>query len=318
MMDLTPRPYQADRDLAAVHSVLIEGRQAMARGLGSYFVHPGDVNWWLFYINQDVDPFGRLTLWEDATGVVGWSLLSPNYRAFDVFLHPRLHGTPEAERVWAWTETRLIAELSAGRLRTMWVAEDDHALIGWLERRGFSSNEKDYLWNLERSLAGDVPPPCLPPGFTVRPVAGEAEAVPRALASHAAFGSQRPVAAYVEKYRRFMQSPVYAGALDLVVVPPAADEAAPAPMAAFAIAWSDTVNGVGLFEPVGTHPRFQRRGLGKAMLLEGLHRLQAAGLRTATVCAECHNPAAMRLYESVGFEPVRKILSFERTHTKDA
>ena len=27
------------------------------------YVHPGDVNWWLFYLNQDDDPFGHLTLW---------------------------------------------------------------------------------------------------------------------------------------------------------------------------------------------------------------------------------------------------------------
>ena len=30
--------------------------------------------------------------------------------------------------------------------------------------------------------------------------------------------------------------------------------------------WFDQVNGVGLFEPVATHPDFQGRGLGKAVM----------------------------------------------------
>jgi mycothiol synthase len=321
MTHLTPRPFGNPADLAALHRVLLAGRQAMAAGLGSYYVHVGDVNWWLFYLNQDDDPFGHLTLWEDAGEVVAWSLLSPRFGAFDVFAHPALVGTPAVAQVWAWTEARLAAVLtqpgqSAGALRTMWVGEDDTVLIAWLEARGFALDPAYYLWNMERPLAAALPAPCLPEGFTLRPVAGAAEAAPRALAAHAAFGSRQPEAAYVEKYRRFMQSPVYAEAVDLVVVPPAAGAALPV-MAAFAIAWADHANGVGLFEPVGTHPHFQRQGLGKALLLEGLRHMQAAGLHTAAVCVECDNPAALRLYESAGFVPVRKILTYTRLLTKE-
>ena len=108
-----------------------------------------------------------------------------------------------------------------------------------------------------------------------------------------------------------MGSPVYAGALDLVVVPPS-PHGKPPLMAAFAVAWSDLVSRAGLCEPVGTHPNYQRQGLAKALLLAGLGRLQAGGLRTATVCVEDDNPAALKRYESVGFEPVRKIMTYER------
>jgi mycothiol synthase len=322
MTTLIPRPFCPPADLSALHHVLLAGRRAMAVRPGSYYVHIGDVNWWLFYLNQDDDPFGHLTLWEDAGEVVAWSLLSPRFGGFDVFTHPALSGTLAAEQVWAWTEARLAAVLaergqSGGALRTMWVGEHDSALIAWLQARGFAPDLAYYLWHMERPLAAALPTPCLPEGFTLRPVAGAAEAAPRALAAHAAFGSRQPEAAYVEKYRRFMQSPVYAEAVDLVVVPPSAG-AAPPSMAAFAVAWADHANGVGLFEPVGTHPHFQRLGLGKALLLAGLRHMQAAGLHTATVCVECDNPAALRLYASAGFEPVRKILTYTRLLTKDA
>ncbi len=323
-MPLTPRPYRAHADLAAVHAVLTAGRAAMQAGGRAYYVHPGDVNWWLFYLNQADDPAAHLTLWEQAGQVAGWSLLSPAFAAFDVFLLPALRGTPEAAAVWAWTEAQLLAVLggASAQLQTVWVSEDDDVLTAWLAGRGYTPSADDYLWSLERPLAGALPAPCPPDGFTLRPLAGEAETAPRALAAHAAFGSRQPAAGYVERYRRFMRSPVYAGALDLVAVPPSLPTGHPpaerhSAVAAFALAWTDPANGVGLFEPVGTHPRYQRQGLGRALLLEGLRRWQQAGLRTATVCVESGSPAALRLYESVGFAPARKLLTFTKTFTKE-
>ena len=61
------------------------------------------------------------------------------------------------------------------------------------------------------------------------------------------------------------------------------------------------MNGVGHFEPVGTHPDFQRRGLGKALLLNSLRQMQILGMTSATVCTGESNTRAARLYESVGF-----------------
>ena len=63
------------------------------------------------------------------------------------------------------------------------------------------------------------------------------------------------------------------------------------------------MNRVGLFEPVGTHPDFQRKGLGKAVMLEALRRLQKQGMEQAIVCTAHDNAAALRLYTSIGFEP---------------
>ena len=54
-----------------------------------------------------------------------------------------------------------------------------------------------------------------------------------------------------------MRSPVYDRDLDIVAV--SADDR----IGAFCIVWMDAVNRVGLFEPVGTHPDFQRKGLGE-------------------------------------------------------
>ncbi len=42
----------------------------------------------------------------------------------------------------------------------------------------------------------------------------------RAAASHAAFESSRPIEAYIESYRNFTKSPVYAPERDVVIVAP--------------------------------------------------------------------------------------------------
>jgi len=65
--------------------------------------------------------------------------------------------------------------------------------------------------------------------------------------------------------------------------------------------WFDPINAVGLFEPVGTHPDFQAKGLGKAVMAEGLRRMKVAGMRTAIVGFDPSNAAALALYTSMGF-----------------
>jgi ribosomal protein S18 acetylase RimI-like enzyme len=103
-----------------------------------------------------------------------------------------------------------------------------------------------------------------------------------------------------------MRSPVYEDERDMVVTAPGGR------IAAFCIYWLDPVNKVGNFEPVGTHPDFQKRGLGKAVLLESLRRMKAHGMETAIVCTDEGNEAAEKLYEAVGFRGVNRL----RLYTK--
>ena len=103
-----------------------------------------------------------------------------------------------------------------------------------------------------------------------------------------------------------MLSPAYNPGLDIVATSPDGR------IGAFCIAWPDPVNQVGLFEPVGSHPDFQRKGLGKAVMLEGLRRLLQMGMRAAIVSAEEDNTAAINLYETVGFQVVDRLGTYEK------
>ena len=68
-------------------------------------------------------------------------------------------------------------------------------------------------------------------------------------------------------------------------------------IAAFCTIWFDDVTPSAYFEPVATVPAHRRRGLGRAVMTEGLRRLQRLGATTAFVGGL--NPAANALYRSV-------------------
>jgi mycothiol synthase len=307
MPSVEPRAYRDTHDLERMKAILIAGRAA---GGPTYYVHVGDLDWWLHYLLQDQDRRHSIYLWEGerADGELsGWSLFSPRFGAFDVFVHPEV-GSERAERMWIWAEERMAAlvKVQGGHeLRTMWVSERDAALIALLERRGFARSAY-HLFYLARSLEGRIPAPALPPGYRVRHVIGASEATQRAAVSHAAFESPMPFERYEQRYRAFMGSPAYTPELDLVVETPDGQ------FGAFCICWLDGVNRAGLFEPVGTGPDWRRKGLGRAVLAEGLRRMQARGMRSVMVNVDYDNPAAQRLYAAVGFQAVHKILTFVR------
>lgn len=86
--------------------------------------------------------------------------------------------------------------------------------------------------------------------------------------------------------------------------------------ASFTNVWVDEVNHTIVFEPVGTHSDFRRRGIGRAMMAYVLKRMQAEhGIERAYVCHELDdkNPGAGAFYYSVGFRPKYEIHEYVKS-----
>lgn len=303
----SPRTFRGELDVEKMLALLVLGRKAAT---DTYYVHTGNLLWWLYYIESAEAARRQIYLWDapGEDGLLGWSLLSLDWRTFDVFTHPGLRGTPAAQEMFAWAQNTLQRQVkSAGgvMIRTMWISERDETLIDMLQQQGFSASSQVMLL-LERRLDGLVPDPRLPPGWQVRRVNGAAEAEPRAAASYGAFESKLPQARYLQRMLDFMRSLAYSRALDLAAVGPQGQHAA------FCLAWSDPVNRVGYFEPVGAHPVFRGRGLAKTVLSVGLQALQADGMAVATVCVNESNLAGQALYHAAGFRLLHKLLTFQR------
>ncbi len=188
-------------------------------------------------------------------------------------------------------------------------ADDEFALARWAahgyepDPAGMGDNGHWTQLN-ERDLT-DVARPVLPDGFRFR-TADEAGPAAAVEAHQAAWAPTAYTAASYEGVRR---TTAYRGDLHVLV------EAPDGTMAASTIMWLDEVNRTAEFEPVGTHPGYRRLGLGRAMLLHGMHLARAAGATHVTVAclgAPGH-PAARELYYGVGFRPVSRDVPLIRT-----
>jgi predicted N-acetyltransferase YhbS len=136
-------------------------------------------------------------------------------------------------------------------------------------------------------------------------MAGAADWEARVAVHRAAF---HPSKLTLAKYQEARRAPTYRPDLDLVAVAPNGD------YAAFTILWFEPENRVALFEPVGCHPDWQRRGLGRAVLYEGLRRLYELGAMRAHVGSWLDDSAGAKLYGAAGFHLVDRWYEWHKTY----
>lgn len=301
-------------DLEKMRSVLTAGRKAAN---GTYYVHIGDLNWWTHYTYPGQELWEYIYLWESAQGdgqLEGWALLNPHFGTFDVFINPSLRGSEHAAKMYIWAEACAAGfALSQGgdHISTIWILSDDQVLDAHLKSRGFKRDAEYHVY-MTRSLDEELLPVVLPQGYQVTDMHNDNNAEQRAAASYAAFQSRTPWERYLERYCRFRRSPVYKPEHDLVISAPGGR------LASFCLIWLDEENRVGLFEPVGTHPEYQRLGLGKAIMLAGLQRMRAEGMQTAIVNTEHDNLGAQQLYQSVGFQKTNRLYAYTKQLENDS
>jgi GNAT superfamily N-acetyltransferase len=177
----------------------------------------------------------------------------------------------------------------------VWAPELDELRQGLLISRGYiRDNGLEHQWCRHLEVPIDLAP--APPGYTIRSLGDGLELLERCYASGLGFHEGDIQVAVHNRngptwYRNILTAPLYRRDLDLVVIAP--DGA----IAAFCTIWFDDVTRSAYFEPVATVPSHQRRGLGKALMNEGLSRLQRMGAITAFACG--YSPRANTLYRSV-------------------
>jgi len=255
----------------------------------------GDLDWWR-WTRADGDDIGAARLWFAGDDLVG--VAYPTRGEVDLMVHPDHRAVDDAMLVWAEAR-RFETATAAGVVGPIgfdaWSFAADAAREATLRRRGYAKQEAEFLCFRARALDAPVPAPAPPPGYTVRHVRGEEDLARRVAVHRDAFAPSRMT---TEKHRAVMASPTYRPELDLIA------EAPDGSFAAFCIVWFDPVNRIGVFEPVGTHSAHRRRGLGTAVLREGMRRLQALGARVAHVNSWTVEPPAAALYDSVGLTEI--------------
>lgn len=271
--------------------------------------HPGDISHFLSNGLRGRDPRQHVFFTEDCAGQINalvW-VQTPRSPGFEVMIHPNQRGGSFEAQVVGWAENAAIAlacaENADAKAIATEIADSDHARKSVLRQLGYEPEAEPFMMFTTRSLEMPIPESVLPEGFSIRPVAGEHEVVLLSDVHNGAFnGKWQP-----EEYLKVMRSPAYDIERELVVVAPDGR------FAAFTVLWFDAISRSALFEPVGCHPDFQRKGLTRALMYEGMRQMVAQGMKTAVVAHLTDNPASSGLYASLGFTPKRAITSYTKT-----
>jgi len=235
----------------------------------------------------DAERAARSRLWIDEDGTLVAAALSEG--GMQIHPHVRPDAPVSLETVVAWAEA---AGAAAGDERAVLFVSDGH---DEMERvavaRGYRATDG---WEMTRALrAVPVPRPHVSDGYTLRPTRDD-RADDAAIADllNAAFGRTFHHAAEHAGFARHAQC--FLRETDLV-----AEAADGSPAAYGAVCW-DWSNRLAIFEPVCTHPRHQRHGLARTLMLEGMHRAHALGAETIVVSTGSMDPANA-LYASLPF-----------------
>jgi mycothiol synthase len=301
---LTSRFYETGSDLQSMQDMLMEAR---SRTDDWRYAHVGELLFGFFMVACHLDPKEHIRLWHDADKLVGYAILGED-PSIDFQVLPEYEWCGIETEAMGWTETRL-AELrkhdaQQWRGRVVSGARQDNAKrIAFLERHGFRPGGEFSEVNMIRSLDRPIPKALMPAGCQVRAV--EASEIPnRAAAQREVWHPWTVGNVSDDDYAYFMRLPGYHRDLDIVAVAP------DGVIAAYVNGWIDPVNRIGDFGPVGARPAYRRQGLTRAVLLEGLRRMQAYGMDRVSVSTGVSNTPALRLYESVGFKIVNKYLEY--------
>ena len=258
-------------------------------------------DYWRWHVNENI--FHQtledvITLWETNGQIV--AMLNPDTPGEAFFqIHPAYRQEISISEMLDVAEAKLFQSKENGKRELItWVNAADDAMKAIFTERGYTLSRFKPEYMRRRFFTNPVPDPVTPSGYCLRALGDESELPARSWLSWKAFHPDEPDDKYEgwQWYQNVQRVPLYRRDLDIVAVAPDGE------LAAFCTVWFDDVTRTAVFEPVGTHPNHQKRGLGKAVMNEGLRRAGRLGATLATVSS--YSTGAHALYESMGFTDV--------------
>ena len=254
---------------------------------------------WHGVANLDEGPMEeKVLLWETPDGELAAVLNAEGKGNAFIQTHPEFRTAELEEEMVGIAEERLWTVAKDGKNKAaVWAEQGDAMREGILERRGFEPRFEEYARYM--SLEGEIPEPVLPAGFVVRPMGDGAELLERCYTSGLAFHPDDPAYARdnradVTWYRNIQKAPLYRRDLDIVAVAPDGT------VASFCTVWFDDITLTAACEPVATSPAYQKKGLAKACIQEGLRRARERGATMGFVGSG--EEGAHRCYASAGLK----------------
>jgi ribosomal protein S18 acetylase RimI-like enzyme len=290
----THRPLQGGADALRLRQFLIDTYTLMGREF-NWEIRRWEGAYWCVSDAERSDPaWGAHTqIWENAAGEIVGAAIPDGPGDLGLQIHPDWRSQEDA--ILDWAEAHLATVTDDGRRELVaWAFDWDADRQARLQRRGYVPRAEWFWHDRRRPVSFPVPALQTAEGYTIRSVQDTDADVERWVAcSNLVFGQ-----AYRPEYHRNFQRYAPSHNYDLHLVAEAPDGT----FAAFAGLTVEATNRYAIFEPVGTHPDHRRKGLARAVMCEGLRRLQALGTADTVLVANWGTADAAHLYASVGLE----------------
>ncbi len=287
---MSHRPYRDDADFVALLDFLSAVNLSNPQ---AGYLHPGDLTWWIRR-NSVFKPQEGIELFHNGSGgLLGFVFNNPPEWA-------TIQAAPHApaavlDEMLAFAEARAAANTE----KPLTVAADagdealTRALERALERARLTRTGERMCCFVYRPAAQGLFQATLPDGFSFLSVADDPDLKAKRVELHRAVWQNSKVTP--EAYEYLRAAPSYRADLDTVLVTPDGQ------WAAYALGWYDPLTRDGIQEPVGTHPGFRRRGLGRLVVQEVTRRLMTLGAERVSIYTFESLPAATALYRSAGY-----------------
>jgi mycothiol synthase len=293
---LITRTYQSEDDFWRIRNFLRDVFLLNDRRMYSWPVARLDYWRWHGILNLGDGALERdVFLWECEDRQIAAVLNCEELGQAFLQIHPAFKSADMEGQMISLAEEHLRApSRRGGYVLWVWTDAGDSERQALLTRRGFThiAEADEHQWR--RSLVEPIPENPVREGYIVRSLGDSSEIPSRSWTSWRAFHANEPDEKYDTDsswYLNIQAAPLYRRDLDLVAIAPEGD------IAAFITAWYDDVTRCGIFEPVGTMPDHQRRGLARSLLSEGMRRLKRMG--ATLVMTSGGTLHANALYQSV-------------------
>mgnify|MGYP001056893787 FL=1 len=294
-MDIAHRPYENEEDFWQMRAFLREVFVLNGYRERAWHVARLEYSRWHVCLNCHNITLDQIAhLWESEGKLVAIAMPDGGPDEAHFMIHPDYETREVEEEMLAAAEENLSIQKEDGkRFLGVWAMADDPLRREMLAEHGYE--RKGWVESQHRrDLSLPIPEVTVPAGYTIRSLGDGLELLERCYASGLGF-HEGDIKIAVENrddptwYRNIQKAPLYRRDLDLVAV------AEDGSIASFCTIWFDDVTRSAYYEPVATVPTHQRRGLSRAVLTEGLHRLKQMGCLWVFVGG--FEPGPNRLYE---------------------
>jgi mycothiol synthase len=232
-------------------------------------------------------------IWEDSKiGIVAVTICKPSGEC-RFLIHPDYDEYGDTFIEALETQAKGMKRDDSEKKLYFMVEEGDTIREEVLKRCGYS-NRGVYEHNRYLPKDFEVPEITLADGYSIRHVDIEKDFQNYKAVQGSVFPHCKSMT--LELAKKYARAKFYHPERDVVVVAP--DDA----FAAFTTGRMDPNSKLAETEPVGVHPDHRQKGLGKAIVYEGIRRLQKHGAEAIVILGAASSEAATKLYDSIGFE----------------